>query len=998
GVNSFGFGGANAHVLLEEYRAPAPAAAAAAEPEQPVPVVLSARSPEALKQAAARLADALAGDEAPAFHDVAWTLAQRRAHHNHRLLLRTTSTEALLPQLRAAADGEPPATAAKGRIVSPAPKVAFVYSGNGAQWLGMGVQLLAEDSAFRAEVGRIDALVKAQAGWSVIDELHAAPEASRIADTRFSQPLLFAVQAGITASLAARGLSPEAVTGHSVGEVAAAYAAGALNLETAVHVILSRSAAQGKTRGMGRMAAVSIDAERAAAEIAALDGAVEVAAINSPGAVTLSGSEQALLALKEKLAGENIDVRMLDLDYAFHNRVLEPFRDDLIKSLGKLAPAAGTARFYSTVTGARIDGTALDATYWWDNVRQPVRFRQAVQALAADGFDILLEISPHPIIQSYVRQTLRGTSSNGQLVPLVNRQNAGANRLASAVDQAWTLGAKLNWNAIFPQAGTCVDLPTYPWQRERFWFPVTPEARGPMFSRWEGTLLGWRPAPGVPMWETTLDATILPFLADHQVGGAVVFPAAGFIEMTLEASRALFDGDLHDIEQMEIRRPLVLDRCKVVRFSWTPEPGTFQIASRTRMSDEPWSVHVTGRLVKAAHESAPQAPAFVAGKDARQVAPAEHYAFAESIGLVYGPVFQTVGGVTVDGSVALARLKSAGIEHAEQFEMHPALFDGCLQALFNILKDRMQSGDRPHAFLPSQFGRLLIHGDAASAVACRVELKRVSLRSIVADFLLTDADGAVVVEARACRFQRMELGGGAQAPARYGFEVVPLTPHTATAALPPPAPVGKQDADMAELNAVAAAFAAEALAALGKHPVAMGREALAQQVRTLAALPPAGTTADALWRATLAKRPDCLSELTMLGRVGLRLADLLSGADAGAALPAASTVDHFLDASPARAVAHDAVAEAVAAFVATWPSHRRLRVLEVGGGSTGLTRRLLNLLPADGNSYTVAILDPDFVQVAEASLAGRPNRSVVLLDPAAPLAEQPALQAGQYDV
>lgn len=994
GVNSFGFGGANAHVVIEEYcgSEAGETAVAALPAELTGPLLLTARAEAALAQYAGRLADALEGKDAPSLSDAAWTLARRRSHHTHRVALRGASRGALLANLRAFAEGRSSGATLRGKTLSSSPRVAFLYSGNGAQWLGMGVRLLAEDASFRTEVERIDALVRQRAGWSVIEELHAPADQSRIFDTRFSQPLLFAVQAGITSGLAARGLKPEAVTGHSVGEVAAAYAAGVLDLESAVEVILHRSAVQGKTRGMGRMAAVAFSPERAQEAIADFAGKVELAAFNSPSAVTLSGSEDALLALKDRCAADGTDFRLLDLDYAFHSRVLEPFQQELLGSLAGVTPTAGNLRVYSTVEGGLIDGSVMDGMYWWRNVRQPVCFRQAVERMVSDGFSILVEIGPHPIMQSYIRQSVHGVDVAAQPVGTVNRQNPGAERLDRAADEAWTLGAELDWAVVYPGTGRCVDLPSYPWQRERHWFPITPEARGLLFSRWEGPLLGARPAAGAPLWEATLDPQTIHFLTDHQVGGAIVFPAAGFAEMALEASRVLFGQDRHEIEQLEIRRPLVLDRTKVVRFSWNPDQAVFHIASRTYMTDDAWSVHVTGRLTEVVGGNRSPVLGFTASAAARVVGSAEHYAFAESIGLVYGPAFQTVQSVTVDGDHAFVRLVPPP---SGEFELHPATFDGCLQALFNILKDRLRKDDRPHAFLPSQFGRLLVHDTASAAVACHIALTKVSLRSIVADFVLVDAGGNVVAEAHACRFQRMELGRAHQQPARYEFETVPLLAprrERLEAVIPSPSPA---PADV--LTPVAAAFAAEALAAAGSR-VSTVRPELLEVVSDLARVANPAATADDLWRCAIAENPERLAELTMLGRVGLHLGAILAGGDAGAAFASASTLDHFADAAPAFTQSHDALVASVAAMARGWPSHKRLRVVEVGAFSAGLTMRLLAALPADQFDYTVAVTDPDAIPAVEASLGSLPGRSVMFIDPEVPVPEQAALIGVGFDL
>ncbi len=1000
GVNSFGFGGANAHVVLREYRVDTETVPASAAPAVLPPLPISARSPAALSAMAGDLADLLAGKTAPSVADLAWTLCHKRTHHSQRLMVRAATATALIDDLRQLADGKSPSGCIRNKTVSANPRVGFLFSGNGAQWLGMGVQLLAEDAAFRAEVERIDALIQSQAGWSVIAELQAPAETSRIDDTRFSQPMLFAVQAGLVAALAARGLGADAVAGHSVGEVIAAYAAGILTLEQAVHVIVCRSAVQGETRGMGRMAAVALGAQAARDAIAAYDGAIEVAAVNSPSAVTLSGREDALLALKDELGAKGVDFRLLNLDYAFHNRVLDPFQSRMLDSLGAVTAAEGRLRFYSSVTGAVIGGPHLDSQYWWENVRRPVLFQQAVEAMLADGIDVLVEISPHPIIHSYLRHIFRSLDAQAQALGSVNRQNAGAHRLDRVVDEAWTLGADLAWDRVVP-AGRQVDLPTYPWQRERFWCPPTPESRGPLYHRWEARFLGARVAPSLPIWESTIDTGTLPFLADHQVGGLAVFPAAGFVEMALQASQCLWGDGQHDVEQLEIRRPLTLDRTKVVRFLWGEDQGTFQISSRPRMTDDGWTVHAVGRLTQSA-ATQPSVPPQLAA-DGAEIAAADHYAMADRIGLAYGPAFQTVTRTRVHGAVAVADLRfPTADEGGDGYLLPPGLFDGCLQVVFDLLKDHIQSASQPHAFLPVQIGRLLLHGDASRISRCHVRLDRMSRRSLVASIWLTDQDGAVIAEARSCRFQRMDMGKALGAPSQYEFETIPLSdrspqshwPHAAMPIWPTGADIGPDIG----LDAIAAAFCAEALAATPK-PAPEWND-VARLAGVLAAGHDSDQTAHDLWRSALNAHPGHLAELTLLGNLGLHLGRALAGdLVASSLLPANSTLDHLLDASPLVAVGHDAIAAALAQLVSHWPDSQRLRVIEVGGGAPDLTARLMALLPAGRYDYTIAAADAALALTAEAGLGHQhPDHSVVTFDAARPLADQEQLAVGSHDL
>lgn len=974
GINSFGFGGANAHVILEEYRG----ATAIESPDAHPPFFISAKSAEALAASCGQLAAAVEREAATAY-DFAFTLAQRRSQHAHRLVLRPRPDESPAEALRALASGQVPANAITGQALGTPVKVGFVYSGNGAQWLGMGLGLMAEDEVFRRAVEEIDALVRATAGWSIIEELKAPREASQLADTRFAQPMLFAIQVGITESLRARGLIPAAVAGHSVGEVAAAYCSGALDLRQAVRVILCRSDVQAKTRGLGGMIAVQLSAAQAEAEIAPFGRELEVAAINGPGAVTIAGDHAAIHWLTQRLQREEIEFRKLDLDYPFHSRHLDPFEPELANLLGDLRAKPSDLPFYSTVIGAELDGARLRTNYWWQNARQPVRFHQAMSAMIADGYNFFVEIGPHPILQGYMRQALRAADGEGIPMAVVDKSESGARRLDLAVDRAYCAGAALSWSTLFPRRGRHVELPTYPWQRDSHWYPVTPEARGPIYTRSEAPLLGRRVEPTVPIWERLIDTQVMPFLADHCVAGSPVFPAAGFVEMALEASRLLFATNRHALEQVEIRRALVLDAPKVVRFTWNPDQATFQIASRRHASQDAWTVHVTGRInlpSDAAPVGADQSARIASGT---RVTAIEHYALAALLGLEYGPHFQTVTEIHVSGDRATVVLDNERDSEAE-FILHPALLDGCLQGLFDILGQRGAAAESSGLFLPAQFGRITVHGSLNDVATCDIVLGRPSLRSIAADYTLRDRAGSIVLEVHAARFQRFELDRRSRAPIRYAFEPYPLVPAwSEPPIIAPPqftAAGGEHDET---LDRVARAWCAQAVS------TSKVAESRAQLHASVIALAQESDSADpeALWRNALGARPDFLAELTMLGRAGKGLSKVLAGAVGGDCLPSTATLDHFLDASPSVVQIHDAVSDLVARTVRDWPATRRLRVLEVGGLSLSLTRRLLGLLPAGATDYVVGAQDDAWAAQVEGEFSGNATIRTVRLDPGA---------------
>jgi acyl transferase domain-containing protein len=472
GVNSFGFGGANAHVVLAE--APSePAPAPAAGPERAQLVLLSARSPEALHDLAKNYREWLGSERADGsvtLREVAFNTSVRRGHHPHRLAVAAESRQQLVERLGAFLEGEgrPGLTAGRAPAEGKAPLV-FVFTGMGPQWWAMGRQLLREEPVFRAAVEHCSDLLRAEAGWSLLDELTAEEARSRIQETWLAQPAIFAIQVGLAALWRSWGLEPDAVLGHSVGEVAAAHVAGALSLADAVRVIRHRSRLQHQTRGMGRMLAVGLSPEETGDLLNGHYAGVAVAAINSPRAVTLSGDAEALREFHQELERRGVFGRFLNVDVPYHSPAMERVRAELLESLADVQPRQPRLPLYSTVTARPVDGLLLDAAYWWRNVREPVRFAETVTSLLNAGHGLFVEIGPHPVLAGSIRECAAEAGKSVTVLASLRRKEPERATLLAALGQLYTLGYPVDWQRLHPEGGRVLSLPTYPWQRERCW-------------------------------------------------------------------------------------------------------------------------------------------------------------------------------------------------------------------------------------------------------------------------------------------------------------------------------------------------------------------------------------------------------------------------------------------------------------------------------------------------------------------------------------------------
>ncbi|GAC1300324.1 MAG: type I polyketide synthase [Steroidobacteraceae bacterium] len=813
GVSAFGFGGTNAHAVLTSFE-PAEAWARTevvpTESTLTAPLLLSARSPEALRAAAADLARHMRTREEVPIHDIIYSLTKHRDIHSHRLAARGTDRENLAVGLEQFANTGAARHITIGRHRPAASPPAFVYSGNGSQWAGMGLHLLEEDAVFREAVIEVDALYTGLSGDSILAELRAPADQNRFTLTEVAQPALFAVQVGLTRLLEHHGVRPIAVCGHSVGEVAAAWASGALSLDQAVRVIHARSAHQARTRSQGCMTAVTLpraDAETLLHNLN-LASRLEVVAINSAHNITLAGDLAAMIRVESAFAQRRVVFQRLALDYAFHSAAMDPIRDDLLASLRGLAPRPITIPMYSTVTGELMAAADLGADYWWRNVRELVNLEASVRAVADAGVNTFIEIGPRSVLRNYLAEITKPWGALVEVLASLTRQDSGRARVQSLVTQL-ELGGALPASGVVPLPGRYVDLPHYPWQREHYWHATTPESGGRLARRLEHPLLGYELAGETLRWENHLDVTKLPVYADHAVGTGAVLPAAGFVEMALAAGRARrrHEHRAEDlpqvIEDLEILAPLVLDanRSRTVRLALDAHDGGFTIISRERAEGGAWQTHATGRLVEEcviAGSASIQLPARVA-----DVSSSEHYEFTRSVGLNYGPAFRTVAGVWYrrEGLLGSITTPAEIVLDTATTLLHPAYLDGAFQLLaaMSLREQQTPAGRRTGmpAFLPVRIARLELHqphAQVTAALAAVAAPKRRTRRSLRADFTLYDAAGDTVAVARGVRFRAVSVRSAAPpAPHWIGARAVPMPRRDAAAlALPDSAELARR--------------------------------------------------------------------------------------------------------------------------------------------------------------------------------------------------------------
>ncbi|ROP35693.1 pimaricinolide synthase PimS1 [Saccharothrix texasensis] len=753
GVSSFGISGTNAHTIIEQ--AP-PVPTPAPEPVSvtaPAPWVLSARTAAALPAQAARLLSVVDGT---ADVDLALSLASRPAME-HRAAIVGDGHDDLVAGLRALAEDTASPSVSRGSAGRG--KVAFLFTGQGSQRVGMGRALGEAFPVFR------EAFVQVCAG---LDPLLSRPLVDVVDDevlhrTEFAQPALFAFEVALFRLLESWGIRPDFVAGHSIGEIAAAHVAGVFSLDDACSLVVARGRLMGKLPAGGAM--VAVGASEAEVLPLLVDG-VDVAAVNGPSSVVLSGVATAVESVVARLVGKR--TKRLSVSHAFHSPLMEPMLEEFRAVAERVEYRVPAIPVVSTVTGAFAEGGDLvTADHWVRHVREAVRFADAVTALAGRGASRFVEVGPDAVLTGMAQDS----AQDAVLIATQRRDRGEVTALNSAVGQAHVHGIAVDWPRFFAGRGARrIALPTYAFAHERFWMDDPAVVGDPVGAGMDATdhpLLGGAmvlAGSGGAVFTGRLSSRTHPWLADHRVGGAAVFPGAGFVELVL---RAGVDVSCGTVEELTLSTPLVLPADGAVQVQVTvaapDETGRRAVAVHSRedaAGGEPWTPHATGVLAPGAPVPADVAPWPPA---AEPVEPAGLYEALAAAGLGYGPVFQGLRAAWRRGDEVFAEVGLPDGVAVDGYGVHPALLDAALHAIA-LTGD----GERP-AELPFAWRGVTVH--ATGATTAHVHVAPVPGGVAVR---LTDPAGAPVLTARTLALRPLGTGPVARRDPLHGVRWTPV--------------------------------------------------------------------------------------------------------------------------------------------------------------------------------------------------------------------------------
>ncbi|MER5356460.1 type I polyketide synthase, partial [Kitasatospora sp. NPDC002551] len=791
-VSGFGFSGTNAHVILEQAPEPSADEEEAADPAAPaeapsvLPFLLSGRTAEALRAQAGRLLDHLGAHPDPAAADLGYSLALQRASLEHRAVLVARDRDGLLEGLRALAAGEPAARLVQG-VADGRRKTVFVFPGQGSQWDGMARPLLASSPAFAEQLRACDAALAPYLDWSVVDVLTGAAGAPPADRTDVVQPVLFSMMVSLAALWRSHGVEPAAVVGHSQGEVAAAFVAGALSLEDAARVVALRSKAALEIEGKGGMLSVLASAERIAPRLEPLDDRLSLAAGNSPTSVTVAGDPDALDELLALLTADGIKARRVPgVLLASHSPQVEALRERLLADLAPVAPRAARIPFYSTVTGALQDAAGLDADYWYRNMRLPVEFERAVRALLADGHGAFVEAGPHPVLAMAMQETFEDAGAGAVAVGTLRREEGGFDRFLTSLGELHVAGGPVDWATVFAGTGARgVPLPTYAFQRQRYWLE-SPVAAGDVASAGLGA--ADHPLLGAAVHLADADRLLLtgrlsletsPWLADHALTGSVLLPGTAFLELAVQAADRVGCGQ---VEELTLQAPLLLPASGGVAVQVTVgEPDaagrrTVGVYSRAEnAAEDAWVAHASGTVVPAAGAAGFDLAAWPPA-GAEPVAVQDLYERYAANGFGYGPAFRGLRAAwrLGDDVFAEVRLPEDHREGARAYGLHPALLDAALHgiALGPLFESEQAGGGNGR--LPFSWTGVTLH--ASGAAELRVRLSPAGADAVALRIADTAGRPVAAVEALLLREIRPEQLSGTRAALTDALFRVDWTP------------------------------------------------------------------------------------------------------------------------------------------------------------------------------------------------------------------------------
>jgi acyl transferase domain-containing protein/NADPH:quinone reductase-like Zn-dependent oxidoreductase/short-subunit dehydrogenase/acyl carrier protein len=778
GVNSFGYGGTNAHVIIEAVEPKVPVMSDPTESVSGSPiriVSLSAHDKLALAALADRSADFLEQlkDDTDCA-DWAYTQATQRSRLRQGLSLPFSSQEKMIEQLRSfAGEGEISDGVFQGSTGKLGKEIVFVCTGMGPQWWGMGQSLYETSSVFRDTAKRCDAIFKDLAGWSILEQMLADDASSQMSKTEVAQPANAVLQIALAAVLEEAGVVPSAVVGHSVGEVSAAYISGSLSLHDTMRVAYHRSRLQQTLEGTGGMLAVGLNEEEIQAYLGlSEDSQVEIAAINSVSSVTLAGPVGELEALDARLVKEQIFSRILKVKVPYHSAFMDPIRKDLRDSLRGLLPQDSKIPFYSTVTASVLEGKQLHAGYWWSNVRKTVSFQKAFDTLLTEGYGLFLELGPHPVLRRSMQENAQARGQEPDLVSTLVRGENELSRLQRSLGELWHHGVDLPFNQYYPLAKS-IRLPFYPFQKERL-LRETVQLEQDRLGRDAHVFLQQEIPALVETWMVPLNLNFFAYLDDHVIQDEPLWPGAAFIEAALAINLEKNAGKAVTVSELVFQKilPLNVSTAQQLITSFDVDNSRWSVSSADTSLATKWKSHAGGILHDGMLAEVPSAVDVGQLHEAMEsLSVADYYRDLSDTGLDYSQCFQSIKALYRNASTVVVELEieKTFSPDTDYYQVHPALLDGAFQAFLSFA-DKMSHG----TYIPVAIEAIHFIQPVGRHAFAKIELDELSITKCEGSIHLYNSKGEICLIVKKATFRPLPRRAELMVKDLYVPQLMPL--------------------------------------------------------------------------------------------------------------------------------------------------------------------------------------------------------------------------------
>lgn len=747
-VNSFGYGGTNAHAILGQWQNEVKKQSK----ERIAPVyllALSAKDEQALKQRAQDIISLIEKPTSPSLSSISKALQKQVDHHDYRLAFsvsdKNTACSILTSYIEQSYE---PGLIEEGLVNSKTNKLAFIYTGMGPQWWAMGQELYQTEPFFKKAMKKADKAFKRHSGWSILQEMLADETDSRMSENQIAQPANFILQYALTKLLEHFGLRPDIIIGHSVGEVGASLCAGALNLDDAALVAYHRSRLQQSKAGQGRMLATGLDIETAQEIVDLYEGSISIGAINSPKSIALSGDEDSLNLIANQLAENNIFAKLVFGEVAYHSHQMDDLEQDVYKSLSSLSPKEPTIPLYSTVTGQRVQKAMHDAAYWWKNIRQLVQFNMAMQQISEQGCSHFIEIGPNPVLMASILQIYADTKSAPPIiVSSLVRKSAEYKNIQDSIARLWSNGVSLT--PVQSKSISKVKLPHYPWQRLHHW-EESKHSTALRIGKSRHPLSGVKLFTPIPTWESNLNTKTLTLMKDHVINDRAIFPAAGYTETFISIAKQNLNTSNCTLSDISFESMLVLPEKDTLQVRTQLDGSRVIFFARPYLSDGDWKQYASAKILKKTRTlDSIDLDRFKTSSEQLFFDRGDIYDALNKAGLNYGPAFQVINWAKWTNGFVEAELElSCDTLQLEEAHIQPALLDGALQLMALLAPNSKETS------LPVSISQISLFCEKLpNRVKAYVKEKSRSDYFLQADIIITDEDETPLIAIKGVKAQ-----------------------------------------------------------------------------------------------------------------------------------------------------------------------------------------------------------------------------------------------------